>query len=329
MKKKGLMLSLVYIIVTCLISLSLSGCGEKSDIFTEYDINVPISDDTSGYSGMYNQNYISDDICVVPFASQTEDDANISADAALLINVNENEHVFSKNIYKKLYPASTTKIVTTLVALKHGNLDDIVTVSYNASHITESGATLCGFNEGDKIRLKSLLTAFMVHSGNDAGIAIAEHIAGSVKAFAKLMNKEVAALGAAGSHFVNPHGLHDDKHYTTAYDLYLVFNELLNYDTFIDIIKHGSFKLKYKDASGVKKTVDYESTVKYKINTETPPDGVEVIGGKTGTTFMAGSNLILYSKNSSEKEYISVVMHASDAYSLYDQMNYLLTKEEQ
>ena len=312
----------------CLIALSVTGCGEKSDIFTEYDIDVPLNTDVSVYSGMYSQDYMSDKICVVPVASQVKNDTNISADAALLIDITENEQIFSKNIYKKMYPASVTKIVTTLVALKYGNLDDIVTVSYDASHITESGAKLCGFNEGDKIRLKSLLTAFMVYSGNDAGVAIAEHIAGSVKAFAKLMNKEMAELGAVGSHFVNPHGLHDAKHYTTAYDLYLVFNELLSYDTFINIIKHGSFKLNYKDSSGIKKVVDFESTVKYKINTETPPDGVKVIGGKTGTTFMAGSNLILYSNNSEGKEYISLVMHASDAYSLYDQMNYLLTKEE-
>ena len=86
--------------------------------------------------------------------------------------------------------------------------------------------------------MKKLLYSFLICSGNDAGIAIAEHIAGSVDKFAAMMNKEVKALGCSGSNFVNPHGLHDDNHYTTPYDLYLVFHELLKYDVFMDIINH-------------------------------------------------------------------------------------------
>jgi len=135
-------------------------------------------------------------------------------------------------------------------------------------------------------------------------------------------------LGGVGSHFTNLHGLHDDNHYTTAYDLYLVFNKLMSdYPKFTDIISKGSVKVKYKDASGQKKEMDFTSTVKYKINTETAPDGVKVTGGKTGTTQMAGSNLILHSTGADGNSYISAVMHASDVYSLYNQMNYLLSIE--
>ena len=146
--------------------------------------------------------------------------------------------------------------------------------------------------------------------------------------FAKLMNKEMTRLGAAGSHFTNSHGLHNDNHYTTAYDLYLVFNKLVSdYPLFNDIIKQGSVKAKYKSADGTKKEMIFTSTVKYKLNTETAPEGVKVTGGKTGTTQMAGSNLILYSTGPDGNNYISVIMHASDVYSLYDQMNYLLGLE--
>ena len=226
-----------------------------------------------------------------------------------------------------MYPASTTKIVTALVALKYGNLDDVVTIGYNATHITEYGAKLCGFAEGDKITLKKLLYSFLICSGNDAGIAIAEHISGSVEKFAELMNKEAKSLGCSGSNFVNPHGLHDDNHYTTPYDLYLVFHELLNYDVFMDIINQSSYKAEFKGADGSKKTLWFSSTDKYLLGSAKAPDGVTVIGGKTGTTSMAGSNLILYTKNDNGKDYISVVMHASDSFSLYSQMSHLLEME--
>ncbi len=310
-------------------AIFFSGCTEQSDLlFMDYNFDIPVSAETSADTDWYSQDYLSEDVCVIQTGKQTKKDINLPADSALLINAETNKMVYAHDIYKKLYPASVTKIVTALVALKYGNADDIVTISYNASHITEYGAKLCGFSEGDKVKLEKLLYALIVYSGNDAGIAIAEHISGSVEEFSKLMNKEMAELGAAGSHFTNPHGLHDDNHYTTAYDLYLVFNKLVSdYPEFLDFISKGNVKVRFRDTSGNKKELNFISTVKYNIDTETPPEGVKVIGGKTGTTLMAGSNLILYSTGPNGNNYISVVMHASDVYSLYSQMNYLLSME--
>ena len=307
------------------IVVSLTGCGEKSDMFTEYKVSVPVDVQSTNSNLYYVQEYLSHDVCVIPTGRKPDKDSFMTAGAALLVNKTTNEVLYSQNVYKRMYPASVTKIVTTLMALKYGNMDDDVTISYNASHITEYGAKLCGFQEGDVINLKELLYSFMVCSGNDAGIAIAEHISGSVEGFAKLMNREMAKLGAAGSHFVNPHGLHDDNHYTTAYDLYLVFNELTKYDMFYDIIGQKYYTANFKGSDGGKKTLSFGSTNRYKLGTAVAPENVEVIGGKTGTTMMAGSNLIIISK-SKDMDYISIVMHASDAYSLYDQMNYLLNK---
>lgn len=309
----------------------LSGCSEESDsIFKGYNMETPVDGQTASASDWYSQDYLSEDVCVIPSSWQDSKDQNITAGAALLVNSGKDEMVYSRNIYKRLYPASVTKIVTAFVALKYGNPDDMVTISYDASHITEYGAKLCGFEEGDRVKLKKLLDALMVYSGNDAGIAIAEHISGSVGKFARLMNKEMKELGAVGSHFTNPHGLHDDSHYTTPYDLYLVFDRLVSdYPEFLDIIRKGSVNVKFRDADGNKKELYFTSTVKYKLNTETPPEGVEVTGGKTGTTQMAGSNLILYSTGADGNNYISLVMHASDVYSLYSQMNYLLSMENQ
>lgn len=305
-----------------------AGCGKGKENFLDGGGMVLPLAGTPPDENWYCQDYLSKDACVIPADSQNKSNKNLPASSVLLVNTTKNEVVYASNIYDKLYPASVTKIVTALVALKYGNPDDIVTISYEASHITEYGAKLCGFNEGDKVKFEKLLYALMVYSGNDAGIAIAEHISGSTGKFAKLMNKEMEELGAVGSHFTNPHGLHDDNHYTTAYDLYLVFNKLVSdYPKFTDIINKGSVKVKYEDDSGQKKEMNFTSTVKYKINLETAPDGVEVTGGKTGTTQMAGSNLILHSKGADGDSYISAVMHASDVYSLYDQMNYLLSME--
>lgn len=315
-------------VVSALLVVLAAGCGKDKENFLDGGgMALPLAGVPSD-GNWYCQDYLSEDVCVIPAGRQNKNNRNFTASSVLLVNTTKNEVVYASNIYDRLYPASVTKIVTALVALKYGNLDDIVTISYEASHITEYGAKLCGFNEGDKVKLEKLLYALMVYSGNDAGIAIAEHISGSTGKFAKLMNKEMEELGAVGSHFTNPHGLHDDNHYTTAYDLYLVFNKLISdYPEFTDIINKGSVRVKYKDASGQNKEMDFTSTVKYNINTETAPEGVEVTGGKTGTTQMAGSNLILHSKDADGDSYISAVMHASDSYSLYDQMNYLLSME--
>lgn len=325
--------------------IMLTGCGSQQNSMMQFRPQLPAAASTqvSAESGdsqaeenstpegkpaatEYTLEYLSQDICVIPKKSQSPKDSDsvMTAGASLIVNDTADEMLFSKNIYKKMYPASITKIVTALVTLQSANLEDTVTISHEAANITEYGAKLCGFKEGDQIKLKRLLYSFLVYSGNDAGIAIAEHVAGSVDAFAEMMNQEMKDLGASGSHFTNPHGLHDENHYTTAYDLYLIFHELLQYDTFLDIINRGSYKAKYKGADGKNKTVTFQSTDRYLIGRASAPKGITVVGGKTGTTAAAGSCLILYSKNAAGEDYISVVLQAQGAESLYLQMNKLL-----
>lgn len=306
------------------VCLCLSGCGSSPNALLEDRIDI--SSDASAAASQSSMHYLSEDICVIPKESQTKDQSSLmTAAASLMINDTDKTMLYSHNIYKRLYPASITKIVTALVTLKYGNLEDTVTVSYNASHITEYGAKLCGFAEGDKIVLKDLLYSFLICSGNDAGVAIAEHIAGDVNSFAKMMNQEVKALGAVHSHFVNPHGLHDKKHYTTAYDLYLVFHELIKNETFLDIIQQSGYTAKFTDKNNKSKKLYFLTTDRYLVGRATAPAGVKVIGGKTGTTFNAGSCLILYSKGKENKSFVSVVLKAPGAYDLYAQMNYLLS----
>lgn len=307
------------------VCLCLSGCGSSKNALIDYRVDAPLADSQVD-TELSSMKYLSDDVCVIPKDGQTQEKSmTMTSKASLMINDSDQVMLYSNNIYKRVYPASITKIVTALVTLKYGNLNDTVTISYNASHITEYGAKLCGFMEGDQIVLKDLLYSFLICSGNDAGVAIAEHIAGDVKSFAKMMNQEMKAIGAVHSHFVNPHGLHDKKHYTTAYDLYLVFHQLVQNETFLDIINQSSYIAKFTDKNGKSKKLYFSSTDRYLVGTAQAPAGVTVIGGKTGTTSDAGSCLILYSKGKENKSFISVVLKAQGAYDLYNQMNYLLS----
>lgn len=306
------------------VSILLTGCGEEANVLLDTQLTLPAAADQSNASQNYTLDYLSKDICVIPKKAASATDAAITAHSALLVNDTANEMLFAQNIYDKMYPASITKIVTALIVLQEGNLDDMVTVSYEASHITEYGAKLCGFQEGDQIALGALLYCLLVYSGNDAGVAIAEHMAGSVEAFADRMNQEMSELGASGTHFTNPHGLQDEKHYTTAYDLYLVFHELLKYDVFREIINQPEYLATWQTAQGETKEYTFQSTDRYLIGLMEAPKGVTVVGGKTGTTIDAGSCLILYSQDKKGQDFISVILKAESSTALYSQMNHLL-----
>lgn len=263
-------------------------------------------------------------LCVVMDESVYSDDS-ITSEAAAAFDVSDREVLFSKNAFRRMNPASTTKIMTALLALKYGNLSDMVTVTED-SIITEAGATLCGIKPGDTVTLEQLLYGLMLPSGNDAGNAIAVHISGSVEAFAQLMNKEARSLGASNTHFVNPHGLTDEQHYTTAYDLYLIFNECIKYDKFVEIIGTKSYSADYMTASGEPGTFTWNNGNRYLTGETEAPEGVTVVGGKTGTTNAAGYCLILYSHDGSGKDYISVVLKSDSRNGLYTNMTNLLTK---
>ena len=166
----------------------------------------------------------------------------------------------------------------------------------------------------------------MLPSGNDAGAAIAVHMAGSTEAFAEKMNETAHALGATDTHFVNPHGLNNEDHYTTAYDLYLIFNEALKYPEFRKIIGTVSYQAQYTDSTGQAKTQAWKNSNQYLNGKSKAPEGVAVIGGKTGTTRAAGSCLILGCQDESGNDYISVVLKAENRDVLYDNMTKIMGK---
>ncbi len=258
----------------------------------------------------------------------TAKDVNVSelsldAYEAALFDLNRGEVLYAKDIFTSRSPASMTKVMTVLVALKYGNPDDIVTVTQTALDI-EYGSSVCDIKVGDRLSLKQLLYGLMVASGNDAAMMIAEHVGGSVDHFVEMMNEEARALGATDTHFANPHGLTDPDHYTSAYDMYLIFNEAMKYDMFMDMICRANYYAEYTREDGTPVAVTWESTDHYLTGEAPGPDNVIIYGGKTGTTDDAGACLTLLTKDLYGNPYLSVIMHSPDKDSLYMEMNRLL-----
>lgn len=184
-------------------ALSLSACGKKGGLEEAYSYEER-SQLMSAHGGSELAPLFAEDLCVV--TDSQDGDTSMNAEAGALFNVTDRSVVYSKNAFERLYPASTTKVMTAIIALEEGNLSDQVTVTEDAV-ITEAGASLCGIKPGDVITMQDLLYGLMMPSGNDAANAIAVHMYGSIDAFADRMNVRARELGATGTHFMNPSGL--------------------------------------------------------------------------------------------------------------------------
>ena len=306
------------------LAVFLTGCNTAS-------LHVPykLDSDVSAFS-ITNHNT---DVKIDAFASSLcVGNANIlsgtsvsmeDATAAALFDVNNANIIYGKNIHERLAPASLTKILTALIALEEGNLDDVIIVTKEAN-ITESGATVCGLKEGDTLTLNQALHALLIHSANDAANAIAIHLGKSLEGFSDMMNDKAKELGATNSHFVNPHGLTADDHYTTAYDLYLIFNKVIGYELFREIIHMDSYSTIFQDSAGREKEMQFKSTNLFLRGNYNSPNKVTVIGGKTGSTNAAGNCLIILSKDTSGNPYISVILRSKERQLMYEQMIDLL-----
>lgn len=170
------------------------------------------------------------------------------------------------------------------------------------------------------------LRILLLYSANDVAMMVAEGVAGSVDRFVEMMNEEARLLGATNTHFANPHGLTDANHYTTAYDLYLIFNQAIKYETFSEIIQMTGYQTVYYDKDGKEKQFDKSTTnlfLRSDFNYTAPPN-VTVIGGKTGTTSAAGHCLMLLARDVGGSPYIAVVMGVPSTDELYTGMTDLL-----
>lgn len=303
-----------------------TGCGQ-TQYAMPYSANTQISsfriNDFS--DGSKTAEPFAQDLCVSD-SNYNLDLVSISnSSSAALFDLNEHDTIYAKNIYEKLYPASLTKVLTAIVAMKNCSGDTVLTASSNV-RIQESGAQLCGIKEGDQMTLTQALHLLLINSANDAAVLIAEGVGGSVEHFCEMMNEEAMALGATNSHFVNPHGLSDDNHYTTVYDMYLIMNEAVQFEMFKEIIQMDSYTTVYKDKKGNDKEITVGSTNYYFIGKATAPSGITVLGGKTGTTNAAGHCLVLLSRDAQSKPYISIIMRCDSKDGLYDSMTNLLSQ---
>lgn len=314
------------------ISLALTGCGQE-DIIA--DTAYPLQEHLEGLAlltPVYERRAdpFASELCVVS-TDVPRLDSNVKAESAAVFPLNGSSAIFAKNAFERLYPASITKVMTALVAIRYGNLSEVqnlqekVTVGEEAV-ITESGASLCHINPGDTLTMEQLLYGLMLPSGNDAGAAIAVHMSGSISDFADLMNREARAIGATDTHFVNPHGLHDEQHYTTAYDLYLIFQEAMKEPVFRQIVGTGTYKADYVDAQGEAKSQIWNNSNQYLTGQQAMPEGLSMLGGKTGTTKAAGSCLIVESKDELGQEYISVILKSENRQTLYQDMTNIIQK---
>ncbi len=315
---------MVFAVLLPAVMISAAGCGNKNaELLPFYEESAASQVQSLSIAGMDKAETFAEQVCVIP-EKQNKGGDSFSSAAQLCVNITDQSLIYADHIYDRLYPASVTKLFSAYVILKYGNLDDMVTISGNAANITEAGAKLSGMKEGEQYSLRSLLEIMLIYSGNDAALAAAEHVGGSEETFAEMMNEEAKKLGAAGSHFVNPHGLHNEDHYTTAYDIYLVLNELVKNKDFTDIVSMAECEVPYQDVSGEEKTLSCTSTNRFLLGTQKAPEGITVIGGKTGTTLSAGSCLAVYSKNEDENEYISVILKAGNGDEVFSQMSRLL-----
>lgn len=253
---------------------------------------------------------------LIPFCTNycfavEENKLNIYSEAAIIVENSTGKILYQKNAKEKRYPASTTKVMTALLTLENCKLSDIATVSADAI-ILPSGYANANLQVGEELSIENLLYALLVKSANEAATVLAEHIAGSVDKFADMMNQRAKELGCENTHFVNPNGIHNENHYTTAYDLYLIAQEAMKNETFRKIVTTTSYTLpatnKYPEANrSFPNTNDL-----IRVNKSNRADNYyykDAIGIKTGYTKEA-KNCLISASNRDGLEFISVVLGA-------------------
>ncbi|ADL13182.1 D-alanyl-D-alanine carboxypeptidase family protein [Acetohalobium arabaticum] len=220
---------------------------------------------------------------------------DITARSAIVVDVKTGEVLYAKNHHERRPPASTTKIMTGILAIENGNLDTEVTVSDRAAY---TGGSSIWLTSGETLKLEELLYGLLLNSGNDAAVAIAEHIGGSVEGFAWMMNRKAREIGALNTTFQNPNGLPQNGHLTTAYDLALITRYALQNDTFAKIVRT------------VRKTISWEGHEygRSLLNTNRLLRKFDKVDGvKTGYTDAAGRCLVS-AASADNRQVVSVVL---------------------
>lgn len=233
----------------------------------------------------------------------TKNKPSVYSASAIVMDASTGTILYEKNIHEKHYPASITKVLTTLVALENSSLNEVVEFSKNAIYDVDLDSSRIGIDVGEKLTMEQSLYGIMLESANEVSYAVAEHIAGSVSDFTDLMNAKAKELGCLDSNFVNPHGLPDENHYTTAYDMALIARAAINNETFRKITGTRSYCIPPTNKQEESRWLgNHHGFIKgsYKF------DGA--IGGKTGYTSKAKYTLVTYAERNG-MTLISVIMY--------------------
>lgn len=221
---------------------------------------------------------------------------SVASEAAILIEANSGQVLYDKNSQSQMYPASVTKIATAIYAIETGDLNDIVTISNNASARNVEGTTVF-LEEGEEVSLKKLIQGLLINSGNDAGVAIAEHLSGSEEQFSKDINAYLKnVIDVQDTNFENPHGLFDSEHLTTAKDLAKITRYAMQNETFREIF--GTKELKWDGQTWDTTILSHHKLVKEEI----PYEGVT--GGKNGYVNQSGYTLV----TTAERDGLSLIV---------------------
>ncbi len=234
---------------------------------------------------------------------------SFQTEAAYVVD-DQGKVLFAQNEHTRLYPASTTKMMTAYLALTHTeDLDALITVD-ELTGCYEWGSLLLYLEQGDQISMRDLLYALLMCSYNDSATAIAMEVGGSLEGFASMMNAQLQSIGASETHFVTPHGLHDDEHYTTAHDLNLILQMAFELESLREIMMTETATIKIiRDDEPIYydlKNASFFIREAYEVPT------MEYVGGKTGYTEKAGSCLASVFELEGTK-YFSTIMKAEDA----------------
>lgn len=243
------------------------------------------------------------------------DGSLLSAQTAILIEANSGLILFEKNANEKMYPASITKIMTTLITLEHAKLGEVVTFSESAAYGIEPGSSSIYTDVGEQLTMEQCIYAMMLESANEVCLGVAEHISGDKDNFSNLMNQKAKEIGCKNTNFTNPHGLHDDNHYTTAYDMALISREALNYEEFVKVTNSKQYKMPKTNKKDARVWNNHHQMLHGWRTSQYEYD--YCIGGKTGYTQKAGNTLVTYATKDN-LTLIAVVMNANSSKSYPD-----------
>ena len=245
---------------------------------------------------------------------------SVLAETAVLIDADSGEILYNKNADKKMFPASITKLMTILLALENGKLTDEITFSHDAIYSIEPGSAHIAIQEGETLTLEQVLRAIILRSANEASNGAAEYVSGSVSAFAQKMTERAKELGCKNTNFINANGLHDENHYTTAYDMALIARELLKQEEYRSMMSETYYEIPPTEKQPETRYLHGQHQM---LNPNAIYYYEDAIGGKTGFTSEALNTLVTYAEKDG-MELIAVVMkcnaaeHYTDTAALFD-----------